>query len=85
MKVTRRPLATTSHPVVYRVEVVMEAVAVRLVAMGAVGATNNHLNMEEVTTTSLQAITLLRRASVSRASTVKVEVRNGFIFNFNLI
>lgn len=77
MKVTHRPLATTSHPVVYRVEVVMGAAVVRLVAMGAVGATNNHLHMEEVTTTSLQATTLLHRATVSRARTVKVEVRKG--------
>lgn len=85
MKVTHSPLGTISHPVVYRVEVVMGAVAVRLVAMGAAGATNNHLNMEEVTITSLQATTLLRRAIVSRASTVRVEVRNVFILHFYLI
>lgn len=75
MKVTRRPLATTSHRAVDRVEVVTAAVAVRLVAMGAAGATNNHPNTEEeVTTTSLQATTPPRhRATVSRASMAKVE------------
>lgn len=62
-------------------EVVTAAVVVSLVAMEAAGATNNHPNMEEVTTTSLQATTPpLHRATVSRASTVKVEVRHAFIF-----
>lgn len=83
MKVTRRPLATTSHRAVDRVEVVTAAVEVRLVAMGAAGATNNHPNTEEVTTTSLRATTRpLHRATVSRASMVKVEVRDGFILTF---
>lgn len=79
MKVIRRLLATTSHRAVDRVEVVMAAVEVRLVAMGAVGATSNHPNMEEVTTTSLRATTPpLHRATASKASMVKVEVRDEF-------
>lgn len=78
MKVTHSPLDTISHPVVHRVGVVMGAVVVRLVATGAAGPTNNHLNMEEVTITSLQATTLHHRAIVSRASTVRVAVRNGY-------
>lgn len=80
MKVARRLLATTSHRAVDTVEEVTAAVEVRLAAMGAAGATNNHPNTEEVTTTSLQATTpLLHRATVSRANMVKVEVRHGFI------
>lgn len=79
MKVTHRPLAITSHPAVDRAVVVMGAVEVRVVDMVAAGATNNHPNMEEVTTTSLRATTpLLHRATASRASMVKVEVRNRF-------
>lgn len=74
MKVTHRFLATTSHQVEDRVEVVTAAAEVRLVAMVAAGATNNHPNMEEVITTSLQIITHPHhRATASRASTVKVE------------
>ena len=81
MMAAHRLLATTSHWVVDRVEVVTAAVVVSLGATEAAGATNNHPNMEEVTTTSLQATTPpLHRATVSRASTVKVEVRHAFIF-----
>lgn len=79
MKVTHRPLDTTSHPAAGRVEVVMGAVEVRQVDTVAAGATNNHPNMEEVTTTRLQATApLLHRATVSRASMVKEEVRQKF-------
>lgn len=75
-KVARRLLATTSHRAVDTVEEVTAAVEVRLVAMGGAGATNNHPNMGEVTTTNLQATTPpLHRATVSRASMVRVEVR----------
>ena len=57
----------------------MAAVEVRLVAMGAAGATSNHPNMEEIITTSLQATTPpLHRATASKASMVKVEVRDEF-------
>lgn len=76
MKVTHQLLATTSHRVVGRVGVVMAVVEVNLVVMVEVGATNNHLNMEEVTTTRHQATTpLFHQATVSRASMVRVEVR----------
>lgn len=79
MKVTHRPLDITRPPVVDRVEVVMGAVEVRQVDTVAAGVTNNHPNMEEVTTTRLQATTpLLHRATVSRASMVKAEVRKKF-------
>ena len=78
-KGTPRPPPTTSLPVGERVEVVTGAVEVRLVDM--VEAINNHPNMEEVTTTSLRAtVPPLHRATVSRASTDKVEVRKFRIF-----
>lgn len=63
----------------------MAAVEVRLVAMGAVGATNSHPNMEEVITTSLQATALpIHKATVSRASMVKEEVRHGYYKHHNI-
>lgn len=76
MKVAQSLLASTSRQAV---EEVMAVVEDRLAAMGAMGATNNHPNMEEVTTTSLQATALPRRATVSRVTTAKVEVKHGFI------
>lgn len=83
MKAAHSLLATTSRRVVDRVEVVTAAVEVRVVAMEAAGATNNHPNTVEVTTTSLRATTRpLHRATASRASMVKVEVRDGFILTF---
>lgn len=85
MRVAHQLLATTCHRVVDTVEEVMAAVGVRLVAMGAVGATSNHPNMEEVITTSLQATALpIHRATVSRASMVKEEVRHGFYQHYNI-
>lgn len=77
MKVAHSLLATTSPQAVEEVTAVVE---VSLVAMGPAGATNHHPNMEEVTTTRLQATTLpLHRATVSRASMAKVEVKHGLV------
>lgn len=84
MKVAQSLQASTSRQAVEEVMAVVEdrlaVVEDRLAAMGAMGATNNHPNMEEVTTTSLQATALPRhRATVNRVTTVKVEVKHGFI------
>ena len=75
MKVAHSLPATTSLQAVEEVTAVVE---VSLVAMGAAAATNPHPNMEEVTTTRLQATTPpLHRATASRASMAKVEVNMG--------
>lgn len=75
MKEALRLQVTTSPQAVDRAEVVMAAVAVILVAMGAAGATSNHRNMEEGTTTSpLTTTPPLHRATVNRASMARVEV-----------
>lgn len=77
MKVAQSLQASPSRQAV---EEVMAVVEDRLAAMGAMGATNNYPNMEEVTTTSLQATALLcHRATVSRVTMAKVEVKHGFI------
>lgn len=86
MKAAHRLLATTSRQVADTAEGAMAVVEVRLAVMGAAGATNNHHNMEEVTTTHLQATTPpLHRTTASRASMGRVEVRRDFVFTSSIV
>lgn len=81
-----RLLATTSRQVADTAEEAMAVVEVRLAVMGVVGATNNHHNTEEVTTTHLQATTPpLHRTTASRASMGRVEVRHEFVFTSYIV
>lgn len=83
MKAAHSRLATVSPQVVDTVAGVTEAVVGKLVAMGVAGATSSHPSMEEATTTSPRATAPpLRRASASRAITVKVELHFSFVCLF---